>query len=187
MRVGTHAQVRDRGPGPAHVLRPGSISSQTNRSLNWRMMASWSYWTGEEVSASAGAVGGALLQEPALREVVGERCGTLELQAGLGGPAELSQEVPAHGREQVVRAERWLIGEAVDQVQGGRGAVRHPDGDGAVELDDRRWHELGERVVERHDARPIGLRRGRGPRVACGDRGLQRGWPHRASQILRAL
>src|SRR2546423_3707296 len=166
---------------------PAAISQAADRSLNWQMMASWSYWTGEELPASAGTVGGALLQKPALGEVVGERCGTLELQAGLGGPAELSEEIPAHGREKVVRAERLLRGEFVDQIQGGRGAIGHPDGDGAVQLDDRRWHELSHRVVKRHDARPIGLRRGRGSRVARGDRGLQRIRPHRAPQILRAL
>src|SRR2546423_6017029 len=166
---------------------PAAISQAADRSLNWQMMASWSYWTGEELPASAGTVGGALLQEPALGEVVGERCGTLELEAGLGGPAELSQEVPAHGREQVVGAERRLSGEVVDQVQGGRGTVRHPDRNGTVQLDDRRWHELSHRVVERHDARPIGLGRGRGSRVACGDGGLQGVRPHRAPQILRAF
>ena len=62
----------------------------------------------------------------------------------------------------------------VDELEAGRRAERHRHRDRAVELDDRRRRELGERVVERGDARPVGLLGGARARVAGGDRGLQR-------------
>jgi len=47
------------------------------------------------------------------------------------------------------------------------------DQDRAVQLHDRRRRERRERIVERHDAGPVGLRRDAGARVASGDRGLE--------------
>ena len=46
---------------------------------------------------------------------------------------------------------------------------------------------LGQRVVERRDARPVGLLGRARPRVAGGDRGLQRVRPERAAERLGAL
>ena len=62
--------------------------------------------------------------------------------------------------------------ERVDEFQPGGGTVRHPDGDGTVQLDDRRRCQLRERVVERDDALPVGLRDGARAHVAGRDRRL---------------
>jgi hypothetical protein len=81
----------------------------------------------------------------------------LELRARLVEAAELGEEVAAHARQQVVALERRLRGQRVDELEAGRRAERHRDRDRAVQLHDRRRRELGERVVERRDARPVGL------------------------------
>ena len=64
--------------------------------------------------------------------------------------------------------ERRLVHERVDELQAGGRPERHRHRDRAVQLHDRRRRELGQRVVERGDARPVGLRRrcarGRGTR-----------------------
>ncbi len=108
------------------------------------------------------------------RAFCGERGGALELRARLVVAAELREQVAAHGRQQVVAAQRRLASERVDQLERRLRAERHPDRDRAVELHHRRRRELGESVVEGDDALPVGVLGDPGARVAGGDRGLQR-------------
>ena len=68
--------------------------------------------------------------------------------AGFGEAVEFEEEVAADAGEEVVALERWVGGEGVDEVEGGLRAVGHGDGDGAVELDDGGWGEVGELGVE---------------------------------------
>ena len=88
--------------------------------------------------------------------------------------AELREQVAAHGRQQVVALERGLGRQRVDDLEPGRRAERHRHRDRAVQLDDRRRRQLGQRVVQRGDPRPVGLLGGARSRVAGGDRGLER-------------
>ena len=85
----------------------------------------------------------------------------LELGARFLGAPELRQQIAAHARQQVVALQRRLVGERVDELEPGRRTERHRDRDRAVELDHRRRRQLGERVVERGDARPVGVVGGR--------------------------
>jgi len=55
------------------------------------------------------------LHELAFAQVAGERCGTLELHAGLGMAPELFQQVAAHGGQQVVVRQRGFVAQCVDQ------------------------------------------------------------------------
>ena len=134
-----------------------------------------------------GAFCGSSLQELAFPHVLGQRRSTFELVARLLRPAELPQEVAADGRQQVVRLERGLGHERVHKFEACSRTERHPHCDRPVQLDDRRRRELRDRIVKRHDARPIRLRRRRRPSVAGGDRRLQGVGTQGAPEPLSAL
>src|SRR5260370_41663569 len=73
----------------------------------------------------------------------------------------------------MVGLERGLGGERVDELEASSWTEGHGDGDGAFELDHRRWGELGELCVELDDARPVRfLRRERAGVAGC-DCGLE--------------
>src|SRR5262245_41201187 len=95
-------------------------------------------------------------EEVALACVARERRRTLALGAGLVEAAESSQQVAAHARQEMIVLQRRFLGQRVDQLEPGSRTVRHPDRDRAIELHDRRWHDPGERIVERRDASPVG-------------------------------
>jgi len=90
----------------------------------------------------------------------------------------------------MIRGERAVRDERVDELEAGVGAERHRDRDRAVELDDRRRRALGEQRVERGDPRPLRRLGGRGARVMCGDSGLQLvrtgGGTSRRDELVRA-
>ena len=71
----------------------------------------------------------------------------------------------------MVPLEHRLLDERVNDRQAGRGAGGHADRDGPVQLDDRR---PGQQLVQRGDARPIGVLGPDGAGVAGGDGGLDR-------------
>ena len=133
------------------------------------------------------ALDGSFLKQFALPRVLGQRRGALELSARLRGPAELPQEVAADGRQKVVRLERRLRNERVHKVKSGSGTKSHPHGDGPVQLDHRRRGELRDRVVERRNARPVGLGCGRRSSMARGNRRLQSVWAHGVPELLGTL
>jgi hypothetical protein len=85
------------------------------------------------------------------------------------------------------RSQRRFGSQGVDQLEAGLGAVRHPDRHGPVQLDDGGRAELGQRVVERGDARPVGLLGGARAGVAGGDGGLQRVRAERPAEPLRPV
>src|SRR6266849_437650 len=64
---------------------------------------------------SARARGGTLEQQLALACVARERCRALELRTGLVEAAELSEEVAAHARQEVVVLEQGLGGQRIDE------------------------------------------------------------------------
>ena len=66
-------------------------------------------------------------------------------------------------------------------------AGRHRDGDGAVELDDRRGHQLRQPVVEGDDPLPIGVLGGRARAWHAAMLGLQRVRPDRPTVRVCAL
>src|SRR5258708_7315845 len=118
--------------------------------------------------------GGAVEEELALARVARERGRALELSARLVEAAELGEEVAAHGGQKVVAPENRLGGERIDELQPLRRAERYRHRDSAVQLDDGGGRDLGERIVERSDARPVRLRRRPRARAAGGARGLER-------------
>src|SRR2546423_163304 len=61
----------------------------------------------------------------------------------------------------------------VDQLQTGGGTIAHRDGDGAVQLDDRRGLGAQEQIIKSSDLAPIGGARGWGICVNRRDRRLQ--------------
>src|SRR5919198_4123544 len=131
-----------------------------------------------------GARGRAVEEQSALAGVAGERCRALELHTRLVEAAELRKEVATHGRQEVVRLERRLRRQCIDERQACGWTERHGERDRTIELHDGGWRELGERVVERRDARPVRLFGGARPGVVGGDRGLERVRAERAAERL---
>ena len=71
--------------------------------------------------------------------------------------AELAQEIAAHAIKQVIVLERGLLADGVDQRQREGGALRHRDGDGAIEFDHRGGGGATEQSVKRGDLGPVGI------------------------------
>src|SRR5262245_26215651 len=82
--------------------------------------------------------GGAGEEEAALAVVAREGGGALELAARLVATAEPREEIAAHARQEVVAGEAAVAAQRVDELEAGGRSLRHRDGDGAVEVDDRR-------------------------------------------------
>src|SRR2546428_8790771 len=99
----------------------------------------------------------------------------------------LTRRSPRTEGQQMVAPEQGLRGERVDERQPFRRAEGHRHRDRAVQLDDGGGRDVGERIVERRDARPVGLRRGARARVTGGDCGLERVRPEPAAELLGAL
>jgi hypothetical protein len=115
----------------------------------------------------------------ALAVVGGEGGRPLELRARLIRPAQPGEQVAADRGQQMVAPQGRVAREGIDDGEGpGRAgcAVRHGDGDGAVELDDRGRVEPAEGVVEADDATPVGVGGGGRPGVAGGELGLEDVW-----------
>src|SRR3989441_8724496 len=74
----------------------------------------------------------------------------------------------------MVAREGGLGLERIDDLETRRRTECHGIGDRPIHLYDRGLRELGERIVERRDARPVRLFRDMRARVASGDRGLER-------------
>src|SRR5436190_7462551 len=132
------------------------------------------------------ARGGTVEEHRALARVAGERGGALELGACLLAAAELSEEVAADARQQVVVAEFRLRRQRVDELEATGGPAGHGNGDRTVELHDGGRRERGQDLVERRDAFPVGLLRAARPGVAGGDRGLHHVGARRAAEPLGA-
>src|ERR1044072_7586566 len=109
----------------------------------------------------------------ALARVAREGGGTLELRARLLDAPEFGEKVAPHARQKVIALERRLVLQLVYKLKAGVGAERQRDRDRAVQLHYGRRHKFGERVVERHDARPVGLLCCARSCMAGGDGGLQ--------------
>src|SRR5205823_1471661 len=87
--------------------------------------------------------------------------------------AALGFELADRGGEHGVVLETIIADEALERAQAGPRTARPPDGDRALQGDDRRRREREQLVVERDDLRPIGCRVGHRERVARRDRGLE--------------
>src|SRR5262249_26835157 len=124
--------------------------------------------------SAALAPAGSREEQLPLAFVLHHRRRALEFFARFVASSELREEIAAHAREKMIRRERRLVRERVDQREPRIGPVRHRDRDRAIQLDDRRLRELRERVVERDDALPIRLRGRACARMAARDRSLQR-------------
>src|SRR5262245_45772708 len=73
---------------------------------------------------------------------------SLELRSRFAEPADLEQQVSPDAGQEMVVFEGRLRDERVYDLQSGGWSEGHPVGDGAVQVDDRRGRELGERVIE---------------------------------------
>jgi hypothetical protein len=73
----------------------------------------------------------------------------------------------------VIAGERTLAVQTIDERESLLGPLAHRDGDGPVEVDDRRGCDGGQVCVQRHDRPPVGVGRLRGPDVLAGDRRLE--------------
>ena len=131
------------------------------------------------------ARGGSFQEQRSLALIAGQPGRPLELLPRFGMPAELGQEVAPNARQEVVRPQCRLGAQPVDELQAGRRPERHADRHGPVELHHRRRRQLGQRVVERGDPRPVGLLGGARPGVASRDRRLEGIRPERATERLR--
>ena len=116
---------------------------------------------------------GACKEEAAFAIIAGKRGGAFELGAGFPVAAQFLEEVGADAGEKMVARERGFGSEGVYECEAGLRSVGHGHGNGAVELDDRGGHDLGELRVEDDDAVPIGFQWRAGAGVAGGDLGLE--------------
>ena len=118
---------------------------------------------------------GAVEQEGPLAGVARERRRALELRARLVEAPELGEQVAAHAGQQVVARERRLSRPARRRAPAPPRA-RTPSQTATARLSSTTGEGVtcGERCVERGDARPVGVLGRARPRVAGGDRGLQR-------------
>ncbi len=76
-------------------------------------------------------------EKRALACVLGERRRPFEFRPGLLCAAEFGEKVAAHARQEMIRPERWLHPQAVDDGKAGNGPERHAVRHGAIELNDR--------------------------------------------------
>src|SRR5258706_6661250 len=118
--------------------------------------------------SAACARSGALEEQLAFACVARERRRALELRTCLAEAAELGEKVAPHARQSVVSLERRLRGQSVDQFEARCRTERHPERHCAIQLNDGRWRELGEHIVERRDTPPVSLRRRAHSRVTGG-------------------
>ena len=123
-------------------------------------------------------------QQLALALVVAQIGGALELLARLGQPPQAHKDVATHAGQQVVATQGGLIGERIEELEPGLGTEGHRHGHSTVDLHDRGAGEGREAVVQRDDPRPVGLLDAPGPRVARGDRRLQRVRAQRGAELL---
>ena len=105
--------------------------------------------------------------------VPGERGRPPELGLGLREASKLAEQVSPDTRQKVVRLERGLAGELLNDRESSGCSLRHPNGNGAVQLHDRRVHDFRECLVERGYLRPIRIAGFTGAGVAGSDSGLQ--------------
>src|SRR5262249_1476879 len=113
--------------------------------------------------------------------------GALELRLGLAEPAELEEKVASDTGQEVVGLEGGLRDERVDELEARSRTEGHRDRHGAIQLHDRRAHELGEGIVARGDAPPVGFGGGTRASVTRGNGGLEGIRTEGASQLFRAL
>ena len=86
-----------------------------------------------------------------------------------GTVARAAQQLGARRVQRLVAREHAVAEQRLEQREPGRRPLGEPDGDRAVDLDDRRRRDPAERAVELGDLRPVG----RLGDVLQGDRGLQ--------------
>src|ERR1700730_17813044 len=85
----------------------------------------------------AGARGHSVKEQLALTGIARERLRSLEFSTGLPEAAKLDEEVPAHARQEVVRLERRLRPQRVDELEARGRTERHRDRDRPIQLHDR--------------------------------------------------
>src|ERR1700759_1632586 len=84
------------------------------------------------------ASGGASKKQLPLAGISRQRGSALELGARFGKATEFVEEVAANTGEQMVVFQLATRLKLIDQCKAGGRSFRHGDGDGAVEVDDRR-------------------------------------------------
>src|ERR1700730_541528 len=129
----------------------------------------------------------ALEQHLSLALVEGESGGPLEFDAGLARATQFGQKIAPAARQQVVAVKRPFGSQPIDQLQPGGGAEGHPDGNGTIQLHDRRRRNLSQSVVKRSDTRPISFLSGARASVTRGDGRLQCIWPQGGAKLLCPL
>jgi hypothetical protein len=130
---------------------------------------------------------GAIEERVSLAQVAREGRRTLELDFCFGKASELVQEIPTHSWEQVIAPERPPGRDRIRDGEARLGAVRHGDGDGAIDLDHGRPLQTGELAVERCDELPIRLVGVARADVASRDGGLEHVWATNQGEFARAV
>lgn len=77
--------------------------------------------------------------------------------ASLKEATKLCKQVAAHAWEQMIRLERWFGCECVHDLEAGFGTKCHANCHGPIQIDDGRWRDLHERIIQCGDTFPIGI------------------------------
>jgi hypothetical protein len=110
-----------------------------------------------------------------------------ELLPGTTMLPDAAEQVAGDRRQQVVMAKLPNVEQGQHDVQPCLRSECLGDRHAAVQLDDRGGADLGQTVVERGDADPVGVLGGGGATVAGGDGSLQGVRPGAAAQLVDAL
>ena len=113
-------------------------------------------------------------QKRAFPRVAREPRRGLERHARFGQPTGAEQKIPPRRRQRRIVAQSLGVGDCVQQAQAFLGPKGHAVGDRSVEFDHRRRYGGAQPVIERGDARPIGVFGPARTGMARGERGLQR-------------
>src|SRR6202007_2172380 len=86
-----------------------------------------------------------------------------------------------------IGSNRRLRGQPIEKFKSCLRTAGHGNGDGTIQAYDRRWCELRECVVKRHDTGPVSALGSEGWGVTGGDRRLKCIWAKASVEPLRAL
>src|SRR5690349_10826778 len=113
-------------------------------------------------------------EKPPLRLVCRQSERGLVRRTCLRYPAESATQIRASRVCEVILAELRARQQVIDEMEALLRTFAHGDGHRAVELDDRRWLNRDQPVVEEHDLAPVRGRSGRALGVDGGDSRLKR-------------
>src|ERR1700752_815853 len=99
---------------------------------------------------------------------------------------QFCEKVAAHTGQKMIRLERWLQNECINNLESGFWTEGHPNCHRSIQLHNWRGCELSKRVVQSNDAFPICLVRSTCLRVTGCDCRLQTVWTQRTTNSICA-